>query len=537
MSILSQPTKKLISQYQSWQKSLQPKEETATIHVDEVASTVAAFYEKIRGVVDWQEEHLLRKRAIERILKRRLFLNKNGEEISASLVLELIRGGHFPNDFIPETKIGETQKLIDKYIFILENAPPLPKKKTKIQLYDWILGIAACEIEEILSPPLKENALIDYMTEIMQASIEVREGIFVIKGLTEAEKNTQIYIAVQQALFRLDPLIISYHLLKKKYSGWLDFSLSELQKQEIAQNIYAIWENIEKDLNHPLSHKFYKICEKYDTPYLLLGDILAEDPTGAQQKISQPETLENLTKGAYNKRAKTLKSRIARAAIYATLSIFLTNVLVLYALEIPFTLYVMKEPFGWISRLISVLGPTLLMFFLIATIKLPKKENLQRVIMETMKIVYQNKREDIYEIKAPSKKGIVLKTIITFFYFLTFCLSYGLIIWILQKFQVPIITQATSLVFVSLIAFAGIKLREKSKELQIIEEKEGFFHFMGDLFSVPVVQIGKRLSGWWTRNNAVAILFISLIDMPFQTFVEFLEQWRYFLKEKKEEIH
>jgi len=27
-----------------------------------------------------------------------------------------------------------------------------------------------------------------------------------------------------------------------------------------------------------------------------------------------------------------------------------------------------------------------------------------------------------------------------------------------------------------------------------------------------------------------------LIDMPFLVFVEFIEQWRYFLKEKKEEI-
>jgi hypothetical protein len=25
--------------------------------------------------------------------------------------------------------------------------------------------------------------------------------------------------------------------------------------------------------------------------------------------------------------------------------------------------------------------------------------------------------------------------------------------------------------------------------------------------------------------------------MPFQVFVEFLEQWRYYLKEKREEIH
>ena len=65
MSEPSQSTKKLIQRYQVWYQSLQPKEsEIITIHVDEVASTVAAFYEKIRGVVDWREEHLMRRAAI-----------------------------------------------------------------------------------------------------------------------------------------------------------------------------------------------------------------------------------------------------------------------------------------------------------------------------------------------------------------------------------------------------------------------------------------------------------------------------------------
>jgi len=59
MAQLSLPTQKLIGKYQNWYCSLQPKEtqDTTTIHVDEVASRVAAFYEKIRGLVDWREEH------------------------------------------------------------------------------------------------------------------------------------------------------------------------------------------------------------------------------------------------------------------------------------------------------------------------------------------------------------------------------------------------------------------------------------------------------------------------------------------------
>ena len=176
MSEISQLTQKLINRYQSWYLAKQ-KTETPTIHVDEVASAVAAFYEKIREVVDWREEHLMRRAAIERILKRRLLLFRNGKDIAEPLVLELIRGGHFPNDRIPESKISEVQKLINKYLFIIDNSPAPPKKKQKIQLFDWILSIAACELEEILSPFSREKALIEYMTESMKEKIKVNEGI------------------------------------------------------------------------------------------------------------------------------------------------------------------------------------------------------------------------------------------------------------------------------------------------------------------------------------------------------------------------
>ncbi|GAI01884.1 unnamed protein product, partial [marine sediment metagenome] len=95
------------------------------------------------------KEHLLKRRAIERILKRRLFSqldlangNFSGSLIAKPLVFELIRGGHFPNDKIEESKIKEVQKAIDKYIFILNHSSSGPKK-SKLQLYSWLSGIAA----------------------------------------------------------------------------------------------------------------------------------------------------------------------------------------------------------------------------------------------------------------------------------------------------------------------------------------------------------------------------------------------------------
>ena len=532
MAEISQSTQKLIQRYQAWYQSLQPREGVSTIHVDEVASRVAAFYEKIRGVVEWREEHLMRRVAIERTLKRRLFLLKNGEVIASALVLELIRGGHFPNDKLEESKIEEVKKIIDKYIFILRENPSQSTEKIKAQLYDWLLSIAACEIEETLSPPLRETAQIEYMAELMRERIEIKKEF----EISEAEKNTQIYIAIQRALFKLDSPIITYSLLKTRYPQWRNFTKTDPELKEITQNTYSLWESIEKEISHPLAEKFYKISEKYDTPYLILGDIFSEDPMGIPGKIKNPEVLESQIKIAYNKRLQTLKSRLQRAAIYATLSIFVTKILLALAVEVPFDKYITGQ-FNYFTLGLNILIPPLLMFFLVLTIRPPKKENLNRVIMEVIKIVYEKERKDTYEIRSFKKRGVILKLIMTTFYLLTFIISFGLIIWGLKNLNFGVLSMIIFLIFFSLISFAGIKIRERSKELEVMEERAGFLTFLIDSFSLPILQTGKWLSSQLAKYNIVVVLIAALIDLPFQVFIEFLEHWRYFLKEKKEEIH
>ncbi len=539
MAELSAATKNLISKYNLWQQSLKPKEGVLTIHVDEVALRVAAFYEHIRTIVDWKEEHLMRRAAIIRKLKRRFFdLELSNfspdEQIAEPLVLELIRGGHFLNDKIEESKIIDVQKVIDKYVFILKNSPENKKGKAGLQFYNWLLEITACEIEEILVPAIKERALIDYMFELMKERIKVNENIFERGLLKKEDEDTQIYIAVQQALFKLDKPIINYNLITHKYPNWHENGEDLLFK--IAQNVYKIWNKIERELNHPLLKKFYAICEKYDTPYLLLGDILSTDnPAEIGRKIQDPAVLESLIKSSYGKRLSTLKARLQRAAIYSTLSIFLTKVLSLVLLEVLLS-EMLTGHLNFILLAADVLIPTILMFILVATIKKPSNRNLSIAVMETMKIAYQKEKIDTYEIKIQKKRGFFTRLIISIFYALGAVVSLGTIIWIFSFFKFPITSIIINIVFITLILFAGTAIRKRAEELTIEERPESFFSFMSDVLLLPITGIGQWLSNTWKQYNAIATFFNALIDMPFSVFVEFLERWRYFIKEKKEEI-
>lgn len=530
MPEISPQTKKLIQQYQYWYQSLQSKEQISTIHVDEVATAVATFYEKIRGIIEWREEHLLRKSAIARVLKRRLAIQETAQEIAEPLVLELIRAGHFPNDQIDERKIEEIKNVLYKYLFILKKSSSPPKEKIRVELYDWLLNISACEIEEILTPSLKELALIEYMAELMKE----RTKITVTEGNEKKEIEKKIYIAIQRALFKFDNSTISLYLLKRKYSNWSN--LSQDQLQEITNNIYLIWNELEKDLNCSLSEKLYQVYKKQSIPYLILGDIIENNLPDPFKILSQSEILEKAIKDAYQKRFIKLKGKLKRAAFYSVISIFITKILVALAIEIPFDKYVLNY-FNYQALGFNILIPPFLMFLLVSTIRPPKKENLNKIIIEVMKIVYKTEKKDIYIIKSPKKKGFVLAAIIGIFYILTFILSFGIIIFILNKLKFSVLSIIIFLMFFCLIFFAGIKIRERTKELTILPEKSGFLAFLIDTFSLPFLRMGRWLSNKLTKYNIVLIFINILIDLPFQLFTEFLEHWRNFLKEKKEEIH
>ncbi len=548
MSQISNETQKLIDKYKKSEKKSDLEKET-TIHVDEVASRVASFYEKIRGIIDWKEEHLLKRSAIERSLKRRAIPKINitsgdfiEERILAEpMVLELIRSGHFPNDEIKENIINEVQKIIDKYVYLINNAP-IKKDNSRIQLSQWILSIAACEIEEKLTPSLKQRALMNYMYQSLKEKIYINEK----ENITEQEKNIQIYINVQKSLFDLDQSVISYHLIKHKTPNWSNLEDDELKN--IAQNIYTIKKEIEQSLEHPISSKIYRICQKYNTPYSIIGNIIDENPNTAFEKISQPQEFENLITKEYNSRLKTLKSRLSRAAFYSTLSIFLTNVLALLLLEIPLSKYfwnysnvkyeieIFNTTLPMAFLFITIFVPTLLMVLLVITIKPPGKGNLERVVIETIKIAYSNQNKERYEIKKLRKRGPIFMTLIGLIYAISFFISLAIIIWFLSKFSFPPFSYLIFIIFLSLISFAGIKIREKAKELEMIEEKEGFLGFITDFFAMPILYFGKWLSLRWRKYNIVSVFFNALIDMPLSIFIEFIEQWRFFLKEKKEKL-
>jgi hypothetical protein len=370
----------------------------------------------------------------------------------------------------------------------------------------------------------------NYMTEIMERRILISPS----NSITAEEKRVQTYIAVHQALFHLDSPIISYHLLAYWYPQWAD--PSEALLQDLSQNIYTIWERIEDEMSHPLANRFFEVCDRYDTVYLLLGDVfkqLLDAPTNIYEKLSEPRILKDLVKKVYNGRMATLKTRLFRAAIYSTLSIFVAGGLSLFMVEVPLA-RLFYGKFSLFAIAVDLLAPTFLMFLLVVLVRPPQKTNLEKVIEETKKSVYQEEREDIYEVRVKQKRRFT-EGFIKSIYILFVLLSLVVTAWLFYLSTIPPTSIILDTVNMVVIVFAALLVRQRAKELTV-EEKVTFWSASLDFLSIPAAGAGRWLSSRWKEYNILSVFFTALIDMPFLLFIDFLESWNLFLRERKAEI-
>ena len=107
------------------------------------------MYERFRNSVEYHEEHLLRKNAIKRIIRRLLMYYRDHENMTNLLVDDLIRTGYFKNETIPEAALVKIQATFEKYQVVFDEIGKKPFQERQ-KLQDWVLGILACEVEDIL---------------------------------------------------------------------------------------------------------------------------------------------------------------------------------------------------------------------------------------------------------------------------------------------------------------------------------------------------------------------------------------------------
>lgn len=539
---VSKPIEDLLSSYTGW--LLRDKPSRTPIHVDEIASKVAKLYELIRKVVDWKEDNILRRSATERILKRLIFGKLSGisrtsksspDYIAETITTELIRGGHLPNDTIPQELLPILSKNIAKYLSFLsvQSHQAFSTAVTSKHNYTtFIVELAACEIENILAQPKLEYDLLDAMTRSMMDRITITPA----NTLSHDDIFIQTYVSVCRTLFDLDDAFIVYRLLTFQYPHFSD--LSPEATTALANEMPSIWAQSEYMMNTKVGKQFYAISEQTDTVFALIGDVLkkySEKPEEIKKIFSDQSKVQEEIESAYDIRHKSLKKRLFALGFFSTLSVFASNWFTFFLVEVP-AAHIFGEGFSAFTTFIDFIVPTVVMFLLVSIIRAPGKSNKILVVHAVFEFLKKSNSYSMYEIKLNKPKRPIIHAVLGLIYTAIMFIVMGFIGWVFYIAGLPITSVLFDTATIAMTIFAAVTIRNKSKELTVGDRMSGI-EFLLDMISVPVAKFGNLLAKTWKQYNVVAFLFTFLVETPFAIIIDLIEEWSKFIKERRSDIH
>ncbi|MFA5107294.1 MAG: hypothetical protein WC497_03130 [Patescibacteria group bacterium] len=521
-----QPIAKFVHAYQQPNLDFAAFPSEPRIQVSQMASRMAFIYERIRNALEYQELHLIRKNAIERIMKRRLMTRVKPSELGQDLIYELIRGRYLPDKQVPEHKIADVTNILNKYFYLFNRIGVYQKGGEKRKTYKWLIGVAAAEIDQTLISSNKMQALAEFMYATIQKNIQLDQKI------PDLEKNIQIYLAVQRALLRSDQSILRYQLFLYYNQGWYQADRAFVEK--LAQNLRAIKGEIERQISHPIGDNLFRYLKKYCIYFHVMKDVVEEDPATALQRFSDFSNLEVSLKKACAERYNQARRKLRTGAVRAIIYIFITKMMLALIMEVPYDLYLKGETNLYHLGLNVVFHP-LLLFLVALTVRIPAEENTAQIITGVKSILARGDAGEIL-IQRIVRRRKILTTAFNFFYVVIFLVTFGAIIYILNRFNFNELSIALFLLFLTLVSFFGIKMREEAKEYIVVGRRESTLGFIIDLFSMPIVRAGRWISLKSPKVNVLLFVFDFIIEAPYKTFVNIFDELTKFIREKKEEL-
>ncbi|MFA5163134.1 MAG: hypothetical protein WC441_01240 [Patescibacteria group bacterium] len=530
-------------------KQTEEDDEAPKIHVSSLISRLSFFYEKVRNAVDYDEEHLLRKNAIKRILKRQVVIEgvlkaAKIEEISSHLLVELIRGSYLPNDKVPEAKLGEVSAIIGKYIglknqCVLKINSELSLKtdwnkarglfREKNNLIKRLLALAACEIEENLGTDRVKQVMVSNMFNILSKNIKLPPD-----QPYEKDLEIQIYLAISRTFSKFDTDMLSLVLFKY----YVDSKLLEPSKsKKLVDNIQSIFATIDYQLNHPLARQLDKVVKEYGLYFNVLAETVEPDPAKIFSEIKKnSKTFINLVKKTCNQKYKKAKGRLWRAAVRSIIYIFLTKSIFVFLIEIPAIRW-FGEQINYSALFINVSFPAILLFFIVFLTQTPGEKNTAKIVegVKEISFVGEERRQPLV-LRRPGRRGFFMNAIFNIIYTAAFLASLFFIIWVLTKVGFNWVSITIFLFFLAFVSFFSIITTKGVKDLIIIDRKDNLLNFLVDLFYMPIISAGRWLSGNVSKINIFIFIFDFIIEAPFKVLVEIAEDWTRYIKERKERM-
>lgn len=522
----------LLSKYQTFLRGVRIDREEPRVKVGSALSNLAFFYERVRNTVEYKQDHTLIRSAIERVSKRLLWENPSRaidtNLLAESLVKELIWAKYVPNDSMPKGKIKDIAGTLSKCLKLLTFIPSNKQRISASTTWrDWIFGVSAGEIEEIIKPGIvKNDILAEEITNWFTKRFNWED-----QSVDDRLKRMYLWASVYRSTFKADLASLRYHLIKRFFPDWISADAESVDA--LKNDFVGVARRIEACINSKEHAKLCRIMQKHTPSFIILSEIIEKD--GAADLLRDRERFVDQIREVCETKYDQIKGRVARGITRSIIYIFITKIILALVIEIPYEIFFLSglRP---LPIVINMTIPPLLMLLVGLMIKKPGNENTKNIIEKILDFTYGEggKRIEINLIQE-KKKGFAFRTF-GLFYTIFFMAIFALISLGLYKLEFSIVSAGIFYMFLSLILLFGLRVKHNASEYNVVGEDEGFVTNLFYILSLPFLNVGSWLSQQLTKINFLMAILDFLIEAPLKNVLSILEDWNIFMKEKKDDI-
>jgi len=490
-------------------------------------NTTALLYEKIRVAVEYQEEHLIFKNAVSRIIRRKYAYNPSisSAELASDLVSELSWANYLNPEMIGKETISVMNERIDIFLVFLRHARSGRFKKH--EMTKMIIDLLACEINEMFRPSKENDLILDFVYKSIVTNLEMGDA-----KIDAADNEIQLKLAIFNLMLKPDFALVQHWVFKKVYPDIFASTPDEIKK--IARSFDPYYNKVDRILNHSLRKNYVSYTKRYIAPFVLLRSVLISQKIDLERLQEKPALLQDMVMAEYDRLVEIARQKVWRGTFRSLIFILLTKITLAFVIEVPFD-HFFAGAVDYTSLLINVSLPPVLMLISGTFVKSPPQKNT-KLIGNAMKNIIENHQIDDKQITLLRNKKPASFLIFNIFYTLFSLSILSGVIWLLLFLNFNIVSIGLFFFFVSVVSFFSFRIRNIALELAMKRSKDDALTSVLELFFLPFIRIGRSISDRFNAFNPAILALDLLIEAPLKTIIKVVNSWLRFINAKKEEL-
>lgn len=465
-----------------------------------VVSVLARVYEKARNALEYRADHLVRRAAIERILRRLMVYEKDAAGLARLLLTELKWARYVSIAEMEQVSEEKLTQTLESYIKVLESGVPR----------DWLVGVASAQIEEMFNLNQDFGKFTYFAFQVIKQKVKV----------TDPNLDLLIFLAVDRIYSQSDDEQLAYHVLLLT-----------------GGKINETWRLVNLVKGNPLLNRLQKFVSGQMGALLLLRDMYFADPGKFRETVENRDNFSQTASRVLDKQLKLMGERISTAAVRSVIYVFLTKMVVAVAVEMPAEIWLFGSVAKW-PLVANMLFPPALMWAVTRQISLPKGREKEEIVNRAWMVVNNfeslaKEADCMYE--KPAQSRSIWYAIFSGLYGIVFVATFGLIFYGLSKVRFNFAAQIVFVFFLSVIAFLAHRIRQTAGIYRVKQQSKQRSS-LWDMVWLPILTAGSILSQGMSKLNFLAFTFDFILEAPFKVILGFIDSWVQFLGVKKEEV-